>query len=61
MGDYFRFFKNNRPQQVLSYWTSGEAFAPIRIESDNVDMVESLTTQLLTIAGPDLDIALTLS
>jgi len=61
LGHYFYFYNAERPHQSLGYRTPAEVFAPTLIESANVDMVESLTAQPLTIAGPDLNIAPTLS
>ena len=61
LGNYFRFYNTERPHQALGYRTPAEVFASIPVEVANESMVESLTPDLLRIAGPDLNIALILS
>ena len=61
LANYFHFYNVERPHQSLGYRTPAELFAPTLIESTNVDVVESLTAQPLMIAGPELNIASTLS
>jgi putative transposase len=61
LANYFHFYNVERPHQSLGYRTPAEVFAPTLIESANIHMVESLTTQPLRRAEPELNIAPTLS
>jgi len=61
LANYFHFYNVERPHQSLGYRTPAEVFAPTLIELANVGMLECLTAQPLMIAGPELNIASTLS
>lgn len=61
IGDYFRFYNNERPHQALGYRTPGEVFNLMTVEVTNGGKVESLTTNTSRIAGPDLNVAPILS
>jgi len=61
LGDYFRFYNTERPHQALGYRTPAEVFSSMTVEPTNGGMVESLTSNTLRIAGPDLNIAPILS
>jgi len=60
-GNYFRFYNTERPHQAHGYRTPAEIYSVTSIEPTNGGMVESLTPDPLGIAGPDLNIAPTLS
>jgi putative transposase len=61
IGNYFRFYNTERPHQALGYRTPAEVFNSIPVEATSRSMVESLTSDPLRIAGPNLNIALILS
>ncbi len=61
IGNYFRFYNTERAHQALGYRTPAEVFASIPVEVTNGGMVESLTSDPLRIAGPNLNIAPILS
>ena len=61
IGDYFRFYNTERPHQALGYLTPAEVFASTPVEATSVIMVESLTSDPLRIAEPNLNIAPILS
>jgi putative transposase len=61
LGNYFHFYNAERPHQSLSYRTPAEVFTLTQVEATNGGMVESLITDPLRIAGPDLNIAPILS
>ena len=61
IGDYFRFYNTERPHQALGYLTPAEVFASTPVEATSVSMVESLTSDPLRIAEPNLNIAPILS
>ncbi len=61
LGNYFRFYNTERPHQALGYRTPAEVFNSTMVESTNGCMVESLISDPLRIAGPNLNLALILS
>ena len=61
LGNYFRFYNTERPHQALGYRTPVEVYNLIPVEVRNEGMVESLTSDPLRIAGPNLNIAPILS
>ena len=66
IGDYFRFYNTERPHQSLGYRTPAEVFASSQVEAIHGVVVESLTLDTLTtdslrVAGPNLNIAPILS
>jgi len=61
LGNYFRFYNTERPHQALGYRTPAEVYSVIQVEPTNGGMVESLTSDPLGIAGPNLNIAPILS
>jgi len=61
LGNYFRFYNTERPHQTLGYRTPAEVFTLIPVETTNTGMVESLTSNTLRIAEPNLNIAPILS
>ncbi len=61
LGNYFRFYNTERPHQALGYRTPTEVYSAIQVEPTNGGMVESLTSDPLGIAGPNLNIAPILS
>jgi len=61
LGEYFHFYNTERPHQSLGYRTPAEVFASTPVEATNRGMVESLTPDPLSIAGPNLNIAPILS
>jgi putative transposase len=61
LGNYFRFYNTERPHQALGYLTPGEVFNSIMVAVTNEGMVESLTSDPLGTAGPNLNIAPILS
>ena len=61
LGNYFRFYNTERPHQTHSYRTPAEVYTSILVESTSRGMVESLTSDPLGIAGPNLNIAPILS
>jgi len=61
LGNYFRFYNTERPHQALGYRTPAEVYSAIQVEPANGGMVESLTSDPLGIAGPNLNIAPILS
>ena len=61
LGNYFRFYNTERPHQALGYRTPAEVYSVIQVAPTNGGMVESLTSDPLGIAGPNLNIAPILS
>jgi putative transposase len=61
LGNYFRFYNTERPHQALGYRTPAEVFTSSTVETTNGGMVESLTSDPLRIAGPNLNLAPILS
>ena len=61
IGNYLRSYNIERPHHALGYRTPAEVFNSIPVEATNRSMVESLTTDLSRIAGPNLNIAPILS
>ena len=61
LGNYFRFYNTERPHQALGYRTPAEVYSVIQVEPTNGGMVESLTSDPLGIAGPNLNSAPILS
>jgi len=61
LGNYFRFYNTERPHQTHSYRTPAEVYTSTLVESTSRGMVESLTSDPLRIAGPNLNIAPILS
>jgi putative transposase len=61
LGNYFRFYNTERPHQALGYRTPAEVFTSTPVEATSRGMVESLTPEPLSIAGPTLNIAPILS
>jgi len=55
IGDYLRFYNTERPHQALGYRTPAEVFTSLPVEATNGGMVESLTSDPLRIAGPNLN------
>lgn len=54
LGNYFHFYNAERLHQSLGYWTPADAFASTAVETTNVHMVESLTSEALREAEPNL-------
>ena len=54
LGEYFRFYKKERPHQSLKYRTPGEAYYAGEVETTGEGMVESLPLNPVRMAGPDL-------
>ena len=69
LGNYFRFYNTERPHQALGYRTPAEVFIPsvaegftsTTLETTKGGMVESLTSDPLRIAVPNLNLAPILS
>jgi len=61
LGNYFSFYNTERPHQALGYRTPAEVYSVIQVEPTNGGMVESLTSDPLGIAGPNLNVAPILS
>ena len=61
LGNYFRFYNTERPHQAHGYRTPAEVYTSTPVESSSKGMVESLTPDLLRIAGPNLNITPILS
>jgi putative transposase len=61
LGNYFYFYNAERPHQSLGYRTSAGVFASTPVEATNGYVVESLTSEPLRIAEPNLNIASILS
>jgi len=61
LGNYFRFYNTERPHQTHGYRTPTEVFNSMMVETTSCCMVESLTSDPLGIAGPNLNIAPILS
>jgi len=55
IGDYLRFYNTERPHQALAYRTPAEVFSSLPVEATNGGMVESLTSDPLRMAGPNLN------
>jgi len=58
---YFCFYNTERPHQALGYRTPAEVFNSIPVESTSRGMLESLISDPLRLAGPNLNIAPILS
>ncbi|MFH1638827.1 MAG: integrase core domain-containing protein, partial [Chloroflexota bacterium] len=56
LGNYFRFYNTERPHQSHGYRTPAEVYCTTMVEATNGSVVESLTSDPLRIAGPDLNI-----
>ncbi len=61
LDNYFRFYNTQRPHQTLGYRTPAGVFNSILVEARNGGMVESLTSDPLRIAVPNLNTAPILS
>jgi putative transposase len=61
IGNYFRFYNTERPHQTHGYRTPTEVYSAITVEAINEGMVESLPSDPLRIAGPNLNSAPILS
>ena len=61
IGNYFRFYNTERPHQALGYQTPAETFNTTPVEATTAGMVESLTSDPLRIAEPNLNLASILS
>jgi len=61
LGNYFRFYNTERPHQTHGYRTPAEMYTSTPVESTSSGMIESLTSNPLRIAGPNLNIAPILS
>jgi len=61
LSNYFRFYNTERPHQSHGYRTPAEVYCATPVEATSRGMVESLIPDPLRIAGPDLNIAPTLS
>ena len=61
IANYFCFYNGERPHQALGYRTPAEVFTSIPVDATYGDVVESLTLDPLSIAGPNLNIAPILS
>jgi len=61
LGSYFRFYNTGRPHQALGYRTPAEVFMLKPVEATSEGMVELLTPDPLGMAGPNLNIAPSLS
>jgi putative transposase len=66
ISNYFRFYNTERPHQAHGYRTPAEVYTSTPVESTSRGMVESLTLDTLTtdslrVAGPNLNIAPILS
>jgi len=61
IGDYFRFYNDERPHQAHGYRTPAEVFTSTTVETTNGGMVESLTLGTMRTPGPNLNLALILS
>jgi putative transposase len=61
LSTYYSFYNTERPHQSLGYRTPAEIFTSTPVETTSRDMVESLTSEPLSIAGPALNIAPILS
>jgi len=61
LGNYFRFYNAERPHQALGYRTPAEVFTSTTVESAYGGVLESLTSDPLRIAEPNLNKASILS
>jgi putative transposase len=61
MGNYFRFYNNERPHQALCYRTPAEVYSSITVESYNGHVLESLSPGTLRTTVPALNIPSILS
>ena len=61
IGDYFRFYNDERPHQAHGYRTPAEVFTSTTVETTNGGMVESLTLGTMRTPEPNLNLALILS
>jgi putative transposase len=61
LGNYFRFYNTERPHQTHGYRPPAEVYSAIQVEATIRGMVESLTSDPLRIAEPNLNIASILS
>jgi len=55
LGNYFRFYNTERLHQTHGYRTPAEVYTSTPVESTSRGMVESLTSDPLRIAGPNLN------
>ena len=61
LGEYFRFYNTERPHQTLGYRTPAEVFASGQVEATKERVLESMTSDPLRTAEPNLNIAPVLS
>ena len=61
LGQYFRFYNDDRPHQALGYRTPAKVFTPVPFEVTEGGMVESLTLGIGKTAGHYLNLAPLLS
>jgi putative transposase len=61
LGNYFRFYNTERPHQALGYRTPAEVFTSSSVAATHGGVIESLTSNPLRTAGPNLNIATILS
>ena len=61
IGNYFRFYNNERPHQAFDYRTPAEVYFAIKVEPTNRGMVESLIPGTLRTTVPVLNIPSILS
>ena len=61
LGEYFRFYNEERPHQSLKYRTPGEAYYAGEVVTTGEGMVESLPLNPVRIAGPNLNLSPILS
>ena len=61
LGNYFRFYNNDRPHQALGYRTPAEKYSAREVVPTDEDMLESLMLGPVRIEGSDLNLAPILS
>jgi len=61
ISDYFRFYNTERPHQALGYLTPADVFTSTPVETVSGGMIESLASDPLRIAEPNLSLAFILS
>ena len=61
INNYFRFYNIERLHQVIGYLTPAEVFISTLVETVSGDMIESLTSDPIRIAEPNLNLAPILS
>jgi len=61
LGQYFRFYNDDRPHQALGYRTPEEVYSDDLVEPLSGGMIESLTSSIPMTAEPDLSLAPILS